>query len=777
MITENISTLKIQKLTQKQYDDALENGVLDDNSIYLTPTEVKDYALKSDLETKADLVDGKIPLEQLPDNIGSGGGASSWNDLQDKPFEEISPAQVITWDGNTDGLPSASVDLDMGDGAILTFACYKISDVIVTEELIKEASFDCITPDGSFSCKVDMILGKTSNKSFYATNSQVEIPFIYVVNQVNDSVIYDGDPTFTLTFPETGIWFLKGTVEGSVLMQTNSLTVPAVIKTLDPKYIADMYYDTRKIYRFDGNETPNPPSFPIEAFSINGYKVFDLTPALEEFLDCKIIYNYDSNSSTTEITFTNKQIQLSWDNCWMIQSDQNYTFALCHKAGTFESDYQGTSIVCEVPEPGIYLMWTQPPSNMTLEINLGGELKTLDLKYLPSNMALGYDTRIRSYYSQAENPYPPQIDNTMMNMSCYKVSDLVPTRTEIFNSTKLIINEEEHFLDESGIQLETNDFIYVITSDGHFSFIFVNKSGTLNFTYSGYPMSIEVPEGGEGIYYQRGLNAGVPEGRTIEFIIGDGELKQIDPKFIPADLNFNLDNYYTKNEVYSKSEVDNKLQNTKVDLSNYYTKLEVDTAIDEKEVDWEDVTNKPLEENSVSITWNGNSSGKSAITLARIERAVDVIKLVRINDTPITNVDVVCGGQIHLNTNGTIDTTDISPDMFATISDNVWAIGFPYILNVLATDTIKLGDTTYTVQPGVYLLATFNSDTALQAAFYVSYCQIDTVKQLDPKFISLENYYTKQDVYNKSEVYDLHSTITDRLLTAEKLFNEYYTKN
>lgn len=87
MITENVSTLQIHKLTQEQYESALENGELNDNSIYLTPTIIKDYAFKSDLETKADLVDGKIPLEQLPDNIGESGGLTEvkWNDIKEKP--------------------------------------------------------------------------------------------------------------------------------------------------------------------------------------------------------------------------------------------------------------------------------------------------------------------------------------------------------------------------------------------------------------------------------------------------------------------------------------------------------------------------------------------------------------------------------------------------------------------------------------------------------------------------------------------------------------------
>lgn len=164
------------------------------------------------------------------------------------------------------------------------------------------------------------------------------------------------------------------------------------------------------------------------------------------------------------------------------------------------------------------------------EIAKGGgaaEISWDDIKDRPF-----YDTRIRSYYSQAENPNPVSFSNTMLNMSLYKVSDLIPTREEIFGSTQLFINGNEYFLREIDIQLETDDFVF-LSVDG-FGFLFANKEGTLHFNYpvggSLYPMSVDVPKA--GIYYQRGLNAGVPEGRTIEFFCG-GELKQIDPKFIP----------------------------------------------------------------------------------------------------------------------------------------------------------------------------------------------------------------------------------------------------
>ena len=64
MITENLSTLKIHKLTQAQYDRELENGTIDENALYLTPDEDIDlsgYALETEVaeiyETKSDASD------------------------------------------------------------------------------------------------------------------------------------------------------------------------------------------------------------------------------------------------------------------------------------------------------------------------------------------------------------------------------------------------------------------------------------------------------------------------------------------------------------------------------------------------------------------------------------------------------------------------------------------------------------------------------------------------------------------------------------------------
>ena len=52
MITENVSTLKIHRLTQAQYDRALADGTLEENALYLTPdSNTEGYVTEDDLNT------------------------------------------------------------------------------------------------------------------------------------------------------------------------------------------------------------------------------------------------------------------------------------------------------------------------------------------------------------------------------------------------------------------------------------------------------------------------------------------------------------------------------------------------------------------------------------------------------------------------------------------------------------------------------------------------------------------------------------------------------
>ena len=57
MITNNISTLKIHKLTQEQYERELNAGRIDENALYLTPDEVGDVV---DLASDQTITGSKI---------------------------------------------------------------------------------------------------------------------------------------------------------------------------------------------------------------------------------------------------------------------------------------------------------------------------------------------------------------------------------------------------------------------------------------------------------------------------------------------------------------------------------------------------------------------------------------------------------------------------------------------------------------------------------------------------------------------------------------------
>lgn len=333
------------------------------------------------------------------------------------------------------------------------------------------------------------------------------------------------------------------------------------------------FEDTRVIAKYSYAENPNPVSFDCTAINYSFYKISDLVLTKEEVFGAKFTINGREIDK-----FAENDILIETDELLIVQDtsvSNGYGFCFCNTVGTCNFTVMGYSLSIDVPEVGIYRVYylNGGMSDIdTIEIFISGELKTLDLKYLPENMALGYDTRVISNYSQAENPNPIAFHNEMLQMSFYKVSDFVLTKDEIFNKLKIFVDEDKRDITplEDHILIDLEDFI--VTTDGIWTFVFTGVTGTVNFTHSGYQISFDVPE--VGIYYGRNLNADIPEGRIFEFICG-GELKTIDPKFIPANLDFDLSDYYTKVEVdnryYTKDEVDNLIGDVDVILDEINT--------------------------------------------------------------------------------------------------------------------------------------------------------------------------------------------------------------
>ena len=169
-----------------------------------------------------------------------------------------------------------------------------------------------------------------------------------------------------------------------------------------------------------------------------------------------------------------------------------------------------------------------------------------------------YDTRKQSLYSYAENPNPVSFDCAPMGYSFYKVSDLVLTKDDIFNATIIINGAEQDKIVQADVLIETEKIIiaqYSNVANGY-AFCFCGVTGTCPFTFMGHSLSVNVPE--TGVYRISGLGLGMAGVSTLEISLG-GELKQIDPKFIPANLDFDLSDYYTKEEI----------------VNDYYTKEEM----------------------------------------------------------------------------------------------------------------------------------------------------------------------------------------------------------
>lgn len=150
-----------------------------------------------------------------------------------------------------------------------------------------------------------------------------------------------------------------------------------------------------------------------------------------------------------------------------------------------------------------------------------------------------YDNRITSYYSYADDSSPVSFNYELMEYSFYKVSDLILSEDQIANEVSInITNEDGDTIDvtSSGmvISISANDFI--ATVNGDYTFLFANKSGSLPFEMMGYELSLDVPEGEEGVYLVLPLNELPWSDFTCEIVVSNASnFKQIDPKYIPKN--------------------------------------------------------------------------------------------------------------------------------------------------------------------------------------------------------------------------------------------------
>ena len=114
--TEDITTLKIHKLSQEKYDEIVANGNIDETALYLTPDEEIDltsYATIEQLSDKADaehIHDNRYYTEAEVDEIIAT-HTHSYDDLRNKPFYEGTDYSSVFVNGT-----SAVNFFEWGDG-------------------------------------------------------------------------------------------------------------------------------------------------------------------------------------------------------------------------------------------------------------------------------------------------------------------------------------------------------------------------------------------------------------------------------------------------------------------------------------------------------------------------------------------------------------------------------------------------------------------------------------------------------------------------------------
>ena len=125
MVTENLSTLKIHRLTQAQYDREKSAGRLDENALYLTPDEQEE--VRKDNLTLGVASDGLIYIFVDGQPVGAGISQGTGGDL----FGYVDENNTIVLNGNlTDGtynvkyLMEDGGTVDIGNLALSTAPTY-----------------------------------------------------------------------------------------------------------------------------------------------------------------------------------------------------------------------------------------------------------------------------------------------------------------------------------------------------------------------------------------------------------------------------------------------------------------------------------------------------------------------------------------------------------------------------------------------------------------------------------------------------------------------------
>lgn len=193
----------------------------------------------ADVETPEPITRREKLLQGIIDN-GVGGGASSWNDLTDKPFyEETVMGDTLTWDGDMTGKVYAEFEMPIDDEGNTTTAYFvKVSDSIPTFEDLQSGGTTTAYMGG-----MSQTLEWGGDKDYYYTDmgnvlldESMQLPIIAKEDNV--------DVMGMFTLPEKGVYSMcapaMGMYVGSFTINNYTGFEMVEITPIDPKYLTGM---------------------------------------------------------------------------------------------------------------------------------------------------------------------------------------------------------------------------------------------------------------------------------------------------------------------------------------------------------------------------------------------------------------------------------------------------------------------------------------------------------------------------------------------------------
>ena len=190
---------------------------------YFADTQETDHTIS--VGANAEIVK-TLDIKYLPKNMALG-------------YEEKVTDDIV-WDGNTDGLPSASFDMswEEGDEVInVTYAWYKVSDVTLSKDECIGATIIMSYPEGDEeSTTID-----DGDMFDIGTNGSFVVSDLMALNIVQDNESIDLTDIMgveeTITFSEAGTYFMMGIINGVPAITVTRFLFPSTLVKIDKKFL------------------------------------------------------------------------------------------------------------------------------------------------------------------------------------------------------------------------------------------------------------------------------------------------------------------------------------------------------------------------------------------------------------------------------------------------------------------------------------------------------------------------------------------------------------